>query len=75
MKIFAVAICLVLTGCCYAPTYAVVKDSYNTYAPVYAPSSAPVYAPVYAPVRTTYPAYPQNVRQVRRIIILRRPGR
>jgi hypothetical protein len=53
MKIIAL-LTLLLAGCTihnYPPSYTLVRDSYNTYAPVYAPT----YAPVYSPTTTTYP--------------------
>jgi hypothetical protein len=75
-------LCFLFIGCTYAPHYSMVKDSYNTYAPVYAPTST------YAPVNTTntyptrtqqtyaYPTYAQRnvipVRQYRVVKVRRR---
>jgi len=49
-------LCFIFFGCTYAPQYSMVKDSYNTYAPVYAPTST--YAPVNT--RNTYPTRTQQ---------------
>ena len=40
-------LCFIFFGCSYAPTYSLVRDSYNTntYAPVYAPTTTETYAP------------------------------
>jgi hypothetical protein len=79
-KIFI--LCFLFVGCTYAPQYSMVKDSYNTYAPVYAPTST--YAPVNTrntyPTRTqqtyAYPTYTQQnvipVRRYRAVIVRRR---
>jgi hypothetical protein len=37
MKTITAMMCLFLVGCSQMPSYCVVKDSYNTNAPVYAP--------------------------------------
>lgn len=65
MKFLAGAVFLLLVGC--SPTVYVIKDSFNTYAPV----NTPTYT--YAPVRT-YPTYTQqNIRPVRyNALVIRR---
>jgi hypothetical protein len=57
MKILV--LCLLLASCTYAPTYAVVRDSYNTYAPTYAPQTTTQTTPV-AQKKTTQKNYAQN---------------
>ena len=41
-------LCLLCVGCAYSPRYYMVRDSYNTYAPVYAPTYTTTHAPVYS---------------------------
>jgi hypothetical protein len=77
-------LCFLYVGCTYAPHYSLVKDSYNTYAPVYAPTQTETYAPVNTrntyPTRTqqtyAFPIYAQRnvipVRRYRAVIVKRR---
>jgi hypothetical protein len=68
MKKVAIALCFLLVGCSYSPRYQVVKDSYNTYAPVNAPSYTSTYVPVYSPAQTTYAAMqPQKVKKAKKV--------
>ena len=57
-------LCFLFIGCSYAPTYSLVKDSYNTYSPVYAPTNTETYAPTYqtrpSSYATAYPARSYN---------------
>jgi hypothetical protein len=68
MKKIVVAVFLLLVGCSYSPTYRMVKDSYNTYAPTYAPYSAPVYSPVQATYTTMQPKKVKKVKKTKRTI-------
>jgi hypothetical protein len=57
-------LCFLLMGCCaYSPTYHVVSDSYNTYAPVYSRTYTPTSSHVYSPVRTTSTVSPATYIQ------------
>jgi hypothetical protein len=47
-------LCFLFFGCSYAPHYSLVKDSYNTYAPVYSPTETNTYSPTYQTRPSSY---------------------
>ena len=66
-------LCFLFIGCSYSPHYNVVRDAYNTHAPVYAPTYAPSESnTTYSyPSSTTIYGNPKKMKKAKRFKIER----